>query len=629
MRKRKLLQRILHISLVMTILLTGCAGNTNTIPNNEPTPSITAEQPTPSPVPTTEPSPTPKPTKAPTPTPTSTPTPTPYVEPTRVPAPEGASPEVAALYTYEWPEEMHLYEAYKDDFYIGTVYNSNYEAGKIYTTLVQNFNIITPENLMKPENMQPTEGNFSFGAANKMLAFAYNNNLLVHGHTLAWHNQSGNWLGKNVDRDTAIEQLRSHITNVVSEFKGKVYSWDVLNEAINDGVSLPADGDWTKCLRKTQWLNSIGPEYVAMAFRFAHEADPDAVLYYNDYNLNNTQKAKVAAAMVADLRAQGVPIHGIGMQGHYSVDVSINNVEINLKRFVDLGVKVSITELDLGVNGAKSTGLTQYQEDKQAIAYAKLFQMFKKYSDSIERVTFWGHIDSHSWRSENFPLLYNKDFTAKKALKAVYNPEAYLAQTGNLIAAASDTKTETMKLEAKYGEPKIDGSIDDIWADAKEYEVKSQLMAWQGATGTVRVLWGDKNIYVLMNVKDSVLNKAAESSHEQDTVEIFLDQGHEKGSSYDENDGQYRVRYDGEKSFGETPTEVGFICVDKRTTKNYLVEATIPLINEAKAGDVLGFEVQINDANADGIRQSVAKLSDLTSDSYMNTENWADIELVK
>ncbi len=326
----------------------------------------------------------------------------------------------------EEPETICLYDTYKDDFMVGTIYTESSSYGKMYDTLKQNFNIITPENIMKPEYMQPDEGSFNFNKSDAMLEFAEKEGLKVHGHTLVWHQQTGNWLGFDVEREVAIEQLKSHISNVVGQYKGRIYSWDVVNEAIEDGRALPADGDWTKCLRETQWLKSIGPDYIALAFQFAHEADPDAVLYYNDYNMDDSKKAQVAAAMVKDLLEQGIPVHGIGMQGHYTTYTSPANVEKSIKLFSELGVKISISELDLGVKTAKATGLTEEEEKKQAEIFAKLFRVFKTYSDSIERVTFWGHIDTQSWRRETFPLIYNGNYTPKEALRAINNPDIYL-----------------------------------------------------------------------------------------------------------------------------------------------------------------------------------------------------------
>ena len=525
---------------------------------------------------------------------------------------------------YEWPEDFSLYEVYQDDFLLGTIYTDANRSGKDLELTLKHFNAITPENLMKPEYMQPTEGNFNYRNSDTMVKFAQDNGLSLIGHTLAWHQQSGNWLGRNVSREEAIEQLKSHITNIVGQYKGQFVAWDVVNEAINDGVTLPADGDWTKCLRQTQWLTSIGPDYIALAFQFAREADPDLKLYYNDYNLNNRSKADITYAMVKDLREQGIPVDGIGMQGHYSVMTTPGSVEYSLKKFSELGVEVSITELDVGVEGAAPSGLTKEQEIKQAITYAELFKVFKAYKDTIARVTFWGYVDNKSWRSDRFPQLFNADYSMKEAAYAVYNPEMYLAEH-QVVEEVKEVKSA----QAKYGTPIIDGEIDDVWNSSSAIPVNKQIMAWEGATGEVRVLWDESFVYALFEVKDSVINTMSPQTHEQDSVEIFLDQDNSKSDYLDDNDGQYRVNCDGVTSFGTVPQMPGFDAMAKRTEGGYLVELAIPLLKAASEGLMMGFEAQINDSNDRGMRQSIAKFNDLTDNSYQSAKDWGVIELVK
>jgi endo-1,4-beta-xylanase len=525
---------------------------------------------------------------------------------------------------FVWPEDFSLYEAYQDDFFLGTIYTDASRSGKDLELLKKHFNTITPENLMKPEYMQPTEGNFNYANADTMVQFATENNLNLIGHTLAWHQQTGRWLGQNVSREVAIEQLKSHITNIVSHYKGQFYSFDVVNEAINDGVSLPEDGDWTKCLRQTQWLKSIGPDYMAMAFTFAHEADPDLKLYYNDYSLNNRSKADIVYAMVKDLKSQGIPIDGIGMQGHYGSDTAPGSVEYSIKRFAELGVEVSITELDVAVNGASPAGLTEEQEVAQAITYAKLFQVFKKYSDTIARVTFWGTVDNKSWKAQSFPCLFNADYTPKQAVYAVLNPDQYLAEH-----QTQEVVTEAKTAQAKYGTPVIDAEIDDAWSSCTDIAVNNQIFAWEGATGTAKVLWDENFVYVLFQVKDGIINTQSMNAYEQDSVEIFLDQTNGKTDYLDEDDGQYRVSCEGVSSFGTKPDKAGFVGKAKKTDDGYLVEMAIPLLNAATEGSVMGFEAQVNDANASGMRQSVAKFNDMTDNSYQSAKQWGVIELVK
>ncbi len=523
---------------------------------------------------------------------------------------------------YQWPEDFSLYQAYEDEFLLGTIYTNSARTDD-KELILKHFNVVTPENLMKPEGMQPREGSFNFRESDMMMDYAKENEIYVVGHTLAWHQQSGNWMGVNVDREKAIEQLKNHIFNVAGNYKGEIIAWDVLNEAINDGVSLPEDGDWTKGLRQTQWLNSIGPEYVAMAFTFAHEADPHAKLYYNDYNLNNKGKADIVYAMVKDLKEQGVPIHGIGMQGHYSLDTSLGTVEYSLNKFSQLDVEISVTELDVGVNGAAASGLTKDQEIQQGIKYAELFQLYKKYSDSIERVTLWGHVDNKSWRSENFPCLFKGDKSPKEAAYAVLDPDKYLE------IHKTDTKKEPRVAKAKYGSPIIDGEIDDIWNSSEKIQVNSSITAWEGAKGVASLLWDESFLYVLFEVTDPTLNSVSQNAHEQDSIEIFIDQNNDKTPYYDEDDGQYRVNYKGDISFGSVPNKAGFKASAKETDNGYLVEMAIPLLEEAYEGRVMGFDAQINDSNESGVRQSIVKFNDITDASWETTELWGNLILEK
>lgn len=549
----------------------------------------------------------------------------PEAQPTATAVPEKKGQFADELKAQGWPEDFSLSQAYVEDFLIGTIYTEASVSGQDKELTLKHFNTITPENIMKPEYMQPTEGIFDYTKADVMLGFAAENKLKVHGHVLVWHQQSGNWLGMNVSREEAIEQLKSHITTIVGKYKGQMLSWDVVNEAVEDGIMLPTDGDWTKCLRKTQWYQSIGPDYIAMAFKFAREADPDGKLYYNDYNLNDRNKAKIVAAMVKDLKEQGVPVDGIGMQGHYSVDTTPESVEASLKLFSELSVEVSVTELDVTVKNADPSGLTKEQEIAQAVTYAKLFEVYKKYKDIIERVTFWGNLDTRSWRAASFPCLFNGDYTPKLAAYAVYDPEKFLTNYSKEEEAAPPAKTAN----AKYGTPKIDGKTDKLWESCEAYDISIQILAWQGATGTVRFLWDENYVYALFEVKDSVLNKQSENPYEHDSVELFLDQGNEKAKVYDDNDGQYRVNYTGEESFGTVPAQEGFTSAAKEIEGGYLVELAVPLLSPAAEGMIMGMEAQVNDSNESGVRQSIAKFNDNTDNSWQETNAWGNLSFMK
>ena len=592
------------LSVVAASVLLAACNTTREGENSYILPTLTVEKPA-----ETTPAET-TPTEAPTPELLPTPTPAPTATP---------RPDISGV---------SLKEIYKDYFMIGTIYNTYIDSGKDNELVKQHFNVITPENLMKPEYMQRPQGTFNFRDSDHMMSIAERDGLAVVGHTLAWHSQSGDFLGiqntegQPVTRDEAIQQLKDHIYGVAGQYKGQIYSWDVLNEAIADGAKLPENGDWTVCLRDTQWLRSIGPEYVAMAFQFAHEADPDALLYYNDYNLNVADKAEIVAAMVTDLRSQGVPIHGIGMQGHYSIDTGLGSVRNSLKLFSQIeGIKISVTELDVGVPNSNGK-LSSQNEKKQALFYAKLFNIYKEYADVIERVTFWGYRDDTSWRSENCPLLFNKDLSPKEAFYALMDPDAYIA------AADSEEKVVARVANASYGTPVIDGKKDSVWLqETMPYKINTPLFAYQGASGTVRILWDEHYIYTLFEVTDKDLNKDSFNMHEQDSVELFLDPENMKEDYFTDYAGQYRVNYKGELSFGTVPTTEDVKAAATETANGYLIELAIPVKNTLTAGMTLGFEAQINDSNNTGMRQSVMKFNDSTDNSYMSTALWGELLL--
>ncbi len=516
-----------------------------------------------------------------------------------------------------------LREIYKDDFLIGTIYAEPSLGEKDIELMDTQFNVITPENIMKPEAMQAEEGTFTYDSADKMVDFAKEHNLQVVAHNLVWHQQIPGWMQEVTDRETAIKQLKEHITNVAGHYKGKVISWDVVNEAIEDNYALPQDGDWTKCLRYSKWVQSIGPDYLALAFKFAKEAAPDCKLYYNDYNLSVPQKADVAYAMIKSMIDDGVPIDGIGMQGHYQTGVSAGGLEYALEKFSTLGIEISMTELDVTCSKVVNGELTEEGEIQQALTYAQIFQKLKQYSDKIVRVTFWGNTDTQSWRSEQFPCLFDGNYVPKEAFYAVADPEGYLKKHAGEIKIG-DAQEGT----ATYGTPTIDGEEEALWDQTEAMKVNKQVLAWEGATGTVKALWDEKHLYILFHVKDDVLDTSGTEVHTKDSIEIFLDQKNDKKGSYGDDDGQYRVNCKGKLTFGTVPTEDGVEAVVKEEAGGYMVEMVIPFNQEMKADTVVGFDAQINDCKL-GNRQSIAKFSDTTDNSYLSTEYYGNLTLKK
>jgi len=304
--------------------------------------------------------------------------------------------------------------------------------------LLQHFEAVTPENNMKPISIQPKEGQFNFGPADALVEMAIDNKLIVNGHTLIWHQQCPDWFFMDGDgpasREQVLTRMRDHIGALVGRYAGKVKSWDVVNEAIDDGVMY---------LRKSQWLTSIGEDFIAEAFLAARQADPQAELYYNDYGIERRWKREKALRLIRELKGRDVPIDGIGIQGHWQLDrIPYEEIEEAVIAFHAEGLQVMITELDLDVVprrhdaaniGARTQngedpfihGLTPEVQERFAEQYARLFALFLKHHEKISRVTFWGLHDGRSWlnywpcKRTNYPLLWDRELQPKPAFSAV------------------------------------------------------------------------------------------------------------------------------------------------------------------------------------------------------------------
>lgn len=332
-----------------------------------------------------------------------------------------------------------LKDAYTGKFLIGCAgdIGGRYSEAEL-ANIKANYNIVTPENCMKPQPIHPSEDRYNWTTTDAMVKWCEENNIKVWGHTLLWHAQTGPWFfqpgadGQPVTRELALARLKSHITTVVGRYKGRVIGWDVVNEAIADG----GNGE-TENLRNASWYRIVGPDVLTLAFKWAHEADPDALLYYNDYNIEqgavrNTGKHASSMLLLKRLINEGAPIHGVGIQGHWHLNTNIADVEKAISNYESLGLKVSISELDVTATGTNSGafdnrgGGTVSPEafQKQAEVYAKLFDVFNRHSKSISRVTFWGISDRRSWRAGQRPLLFDAQLQPKPAFDAVIRAAA-------------------------------------------------------------------------------------------------------------------------------------------------------------------------------------------------------------
>jgi endo-1,4-beta-xylanase len=329
-----------------------------------------------------------------------------------------------------------LKEAYQGKFYIGAAMNTPQilEKNEAEVKIIkEHFNSVVAENCMKSGPMQPEEGKFNFELSDQFVEFGVKNNMQIIGHCLIWHSQAPRWfftdsLGNQVSPEVLKERMRTHIHTVMGRYKGKISGWDVVNEAIND------DGSY----RNSKFYQILGEDFIKYAFQFAHEADPDCELYYNDYSEAIPAKRDGIAAMVKKLKDQGIRIDAIGMQCHIGLDYpSLVDYEAAIQTYSALGVKVMVTEMEISVlpmpewnRGADISTNVEYQEKlnpytkglpdsvSTALAerYAEFFKLFLKYEDAFTRVTMWGVNDGNSWKNgfpvrgrTDYPLLFDRN----------------------------------------------------------------------------------------------------------------------------------------------------------------------------------------------------------------------------
>lgn len=336
-----------------------------------------------------------------------------------------------------------LKEVFGNDFLIGTALSIDQinETDVSTDSLIkQQFNAITAENIMKAEVIHPSWGQFDFDAADQFVAYGKQNNMYVVGHTLIWHSQLPAFVQTITDVDSLRQFMNLHIHTIGQRYASSIASWDVVNEALNE------DGSW----RESIFYNLLGEDYVVEAFREAAEVAPDAVLYYNDYNIEQPKKREGVIRLIRKLQEAGVRIDGVGIQGHWHVNnVPLEALEASILAYAALGVKVAITELDLSVlpnpwdlQGADvnqqfegDLDMNPYPDQlpdsvirAQADRYEQLFRLFLKHRDKISRVTCWGVNDGQSWLNywpiagrTNYPLLFDRNNRPKEAFHRIIN----------------------------------------------------------------------------------------------------------------------------------------------------------------------------------------------------------------
>lgn len=353
---------------------------------------------------------------------------------------------VTSVWAQKSPSQPTLKDVLGKYFLVGAAVDRNLPAGEdpqAEALVKAQFNQVVAENCMKGELIHPEVNRYDWTDADRLVDWSQRNGMTLIGHCLVWHSQPPKWMftdetGKNVSRETLIGRMYSHIMTVVTRYRGKIKGWDVVNEAFED------DGSY----RKTPYYNIIGPEYLALAFQFAHEADPDAELYYNDYSMSKPGKREAVCQLVRQLKAKGIRIDAVGMQSHNGYNYpDYSDYEKSLEAFAAEGVKVMLTELDMNMlpnpkdfNGAEINQnfklMEQYNPyvkglDKKAQKlfnqrYLDLFRIVERHKDVISRVTFWGVNDGHTWLNDwpvkgrtNYPMLFDRDYQAKPVVKDI------------------------------------------------------------------------------------------------------------------------------------------------------------------------------------------------------------------
>ncbi|MGL1892496.1 MAG: endo-1,4-beta-xylanase [Spirochaetaceae bacterium] len=491
-----------------------------------------------------------------------------------------------------------LTEAKKQNMLIGAAVNPALLDDKTYkSTLLDNFNFITAENVMKWEIIHPSADKYNFEESDKLVDFAVKNSLEIRGHTLVWHFQNPSWLtSQNYTKDELLVILENHIKTVVSRYKGKIKVWDVVNEAI-DGSGY----------RDSIWYKVIGPEYIELAFKWAHEADPDAELIYNDYGIGTvSQKSDLVFDMLNRLRDSGVPITGVGFQQH--IDMTYNydfeSLYNNMDRFIKSGYSVAFTEIDIRYKG----DVTDKQQDKQARVYKKLMEVMLSFENS-NAFTVWGISDAHSWIPGFFTgydnaLLFDKEYGSKPSVISLTEtlakgpvklPYAMKKNKGSrkIFPSFKALEAETV--------PLIDGDpTDSVWETGITYpfaynqleELDLRLSSeYRDIFGEWVILYSGNTMYGRVKIVDDITETSVENSWENDNIEVFFHLNKEwaqlrtlVGSGFESH------KYPGVKKA---------VWSTDNSSVEFSVEMPIDL-----AGQLSGWNIALSDNDGGSLRQS-------------------------
>ncbi|MCD0445378.1 endo-1,4-beta-xylanase [Glycomyces sp. A-F 0318] len=546
------------------------------------------------------------------------------------------------------PDIPALKDVLADDFLIGAAVDSRDLVDPSSQLLSKHFNSITAENHMKPDAIQPTEGEFTFDAADELVEYAQANGMEVWGHTFLWHTDqvpewwfqypaghpnAGEPLGSaGEDRQIMLDRLEAHIGALAEHYGDDIWAWDVVNEVISDNNA--------EVYRNSRWYQIFeGPEYVSEAFRIAREqfdavGATDVKLFINDYGTDNPGKRDNLYNLVADMIADGVPVDGVGHQTHINLNTSIDQIEDSIEKFAGLGVLQTVTELDIAI-GAPGAGEEFPELEARLIEqghyFRDLFAMFREHADLLESVTVWGLHDARSWlrdedRPLESPLVFDDALQSKWAYWGIVDPS-------RLPDVPEQEEPDYARVQVPLADtaPVVDGEREAAWDGAATVATEVTIEGGaDGAKADVSLLWDEDAVYALFEVTDPQLDEASANPWEQDSVEVFLNPGNTKSGGYDEADGQYRVSFTNVVSVGGNGPEAGELTSAAAVTDTgYRVEIAVALAEgQGVVGAEHGLDLQVNDGT-DGVRTAVHTWYDPTGLSWNTNANWGIAELVE
>jgi endo-1,4-beta-xylanase len=529
------------------------------------------------------------------------------------------SGSVASDYQKDIPK---LREVYKDYFPIGAAINpQQLDANDVHSGFLKyQYNVLVPGNFMKIDATEPTENNFKFDDADKLVAFAQANNMKLRGHTLVWHSQVPDWFfqdkndkSKPASRELLMSRMQNHIKNVAGRYTGKIDSWDVVNEVISDKSGLRGDDE------KSKWKSIIGDvdgdgfdsDYIELAFKYAHEADPKAKLIINDYGMEgSTRKSNDMYELVKRLLLKGVPVDGVGLQMHNSIySPSANQIKECIEKFASLksikpSFTVQVTEMDLSIYNSDSEPKKDATNDvllQQASQYKKIFDVFKEEAvkKNLSMVMLWGNSDDDTWLDNfpvkgrtNAPMLFDRNLQAKPAYWSIVDPS-------KVSMFRQTTKASNLT-------PIIGASADSQWMMVKPFEANTYVKGSTGATAQIKTSWDKNNLYVLANVKDTTVGN-------NDSIDIFVNES-----------GTVKEKYTVKRNTNTDTIKV------KSTTDGYEVQAKLPLVGVVPAeGSKIGFDVKINDDNGNGGISSSSVWNDYSNSQDNDITKYGYLEFSK